>query len=148
MLFVLLGGRIDRPIVDASQPQNQPHPQAQPQTQGQNPIISEPNHQQQQNLGPQYQHQQQQQFQEQQQLWQYSNLAPQVYQFGHPEITFDEFDPASISAMELWNRFQSFYEPTPVAWGAGLGGEIAQSQPGVGGSVYDGMVMGGLAQQE
>jgi hypothetical protein len=88
-----------------------------------------------------------QQQQQQQHFWQNQPINPAPAMFGQPDTTFDEFDPASISAMELWNRFQSFYEPTPVSWGAGLGGEIAQMQPGVGGSVYDGMFIGGYVHQ-
>jgi hypothetical protein len=65
------------------------------------------------------------------------NLTPQTIAFGQPNAAQVEFDPATISAMELWNRFQSFYEPTPVSWGAGLGGETTQG--GMTGGPYDGM---------
>jgi hypothetical protein len=47
---------------------------------------------------------------------------------------YDQFDPETtetISAMEIWNRLQSFYEPTPAFWGMGETGYVG------GGGVYD-----------
>jgi hypothetical protein len=46
---------------------------------------------------------------------------------------YEPFDPDTISAMDLWNRLQSFYEPTPAFWGMGeVGMSAAMSQGGAG----------------
>jgi hypothetical protein len=130
MLFALLGGRLDKSTLP-------------PQAQSQNALIPQPVeqfHDQNQNSDNQ--------FHPHPQFWQVQpNFAPPtaaVPQFGQPDPAFGEFDPASISAMELWNRFQSFYEPTPVSWGAAMGGQ-AQVPGGING-VYDGMFVGQIQQ--
>jgi len=131
MLFALLGGRLDKSTLP-------------PQAQSQNAMIPQPIEQ------YQNQNHSDNQFHPHPQFWQVQpNFAPQaqtqaVPQFGQPDPAFGEFDPASISAMELWNRFQSFYEPTPVSWGAAMGGQ-AQVPGGING-LYDGMFVGQIQQ--
>ena len=123
MLFALLGGRLDKTILPS-------------QAQTRNAMIPQPIEQFQINPDNQFDPH----------FWQVQpNFAPQaVPQFGQPDPAFGEFDPAAISAMELWNRFQSFYEPTPVSWGAPMGGQ-AQVPGGING-VYNGMFIGQIQQ--
>jgi hypothetical protein len=127
MLFALLGGRIENCNIPIPQPQTAVVPI----------IHQQPQQFSNDNLNNTFQNQPQLQ-QEHVPFWQTQPNAV----FGQPDgTTFDQFDPASISAMELWNRFQSFYEPTPVSWGAGLGAETTQG--GMNG-MYDGMFGGGV----
>lgn len=130
MLFALLGGRLDKASIPLPSTQAQAQSSSQIQSTIQEPINQNVPFQ---NPDPQFHPH----------FWQVQpNFAPQVQvpQFGQPDPAFGEFDPASISAMELWNRFQSFYEPTPVSWGAAMGGE-AQVPGGING-IYDGMFLG------
>jgi hypothetical protein len=129
MLFALLGGRLDKSTLPL-------------QAQSQNALIPQPIEQLQNNPDNQFHPQ----------FWQVQqNFAPPaaavaVPQFGQPDPAFGDFDPASISAMELWNRFQSFYEPTPVSWGAAMGGQ-AQVPGGING-LYDGMFVGQIQHSQ
>jgi len=131
MLFALLGGRIENCNIPIPQPQTAVVPVIQPPQQFNNANTFQP-------PAVPHTHPHTQSQQEHVPFWQTQPNAA----FGQADgTTFDQFDPASISAMELWNRFQSFYEPTPVSWGAGLGAETTQG--GMNG-MYDGMFTGGM----
>lgn len=122
MLFALLGGRIESPTfpIDQTQPQSQALTQTSSQVQVQDQVHPEANYHPQSHpsqldvtwkADPAIQYSQQD--------YSYAiQAAAGGYDHFVPETT------ETISAMEIWNRLQTFYEPTPAFWGMGEAGHV------------------------